>query len=294
VKKFDHLSPNSVGEAVSLLANHRGTSRVLAGGTDLINLMSNGEISPEVLVSLKSIKEYRDVKRQNGMLSIGAFCTLRSVAASPLIKSKYKIMRNAIQQMGSVQIRNRGTIGGNLCNASPAADTAAPLMVLDANMIIEGPQGRRKESIKDFFTGPGQTILAIDEILTEITLPEPKDKGDGIYLKLGKRKAMEIAIVGVAVYLVLDSAGKKFNDIRIAISSAVPKPLRVSRAESILKNRIPDKRLIDKTALAVSSASDPITDFRASKEYRREMVCVLTARAITEVINRLKRQQLQA
>ena len=290
MKEFDYACPTSAEEAVSVLTENRGNAKVLAGGTDLLNLMSRGQISPELLVSLKDVSELREIKKHNGNLNIGAFCSLRDVATSEFIMDKYKILSDAIQQMGSVQIRSRATIGGNICNASPAADTAAPLMVLDAETIIRGPQGERRKSIMDFFTGPGETILGNDEILTRITLPEIKGKGGGLYLKLGRRKAVDLAIVGIAVYIILEPSDEKISDIRIAISSVAPRPLRVFDAEPILKGEAPEIEAIEKTALIASQASDPITDVRASKEYRKEMVRVLTIRAIEELISRLKRE----
>ncbi len=237
---------------------------------------------------MRNISEFRDAKMQDGFLSIGAFSTLHNVARSEIIKSKYQILCGAIEQMGSFQIRNRGTIGGNICNASPAADTVAPLMVLDAEAIIQGPHGKQRKSITDFFKGPGETILADDEILTNIMLPEIKGNSNGLYIKLGRRKASEIAIVGVAVYINLDPSNEHISDIRIAISSVAPKPLRVFDAESILKGRVIDSQLVEKTASVVSQASDPITDVRASREYRKEMVRILTIRAITDIVSGLK------
>jgi len=288
VKAFDHVCPTSVDEAVSILTLHRGETKVLAGGTDLLNLMRDGKISPKLIVSMKNIREFRDITGHDGGVSIGAFCTLEDIAKSERIRDRYPILSDAIQQMGSFQVRSRGTIGGNICNASPAADTAAPLMVLGAEAIIQGARGERRKPIVDFFAGPGETILQADEILTTITLPKIEGNGAGLYLKLGRRNAMEIAIVGVAVYVVLEPFNNKISDIRIAISSAAPKPLRLYEAESILKGRSPEKQLIEEAALIVRQTSDPITDVRASKEYRKEMLRVLTIRAILDTLSGLK------
>lgn len=288
MKEFDYVCPVSIEEAVSILASYRGKAKILAGGTDLLNFMREGKISPKLIVSMKNISEFRDVKMQDGVLSVGAFSTLHNVVRSEFIKNKYHILCDALQQIGSFQVRNRGTIGGNICNASPAADTVAPLMVLDAEAIIQGPHGKRRKSITDFFEGPGETILADDEILTNIMLPKIKGNSNGLYIKLGRRKASEIAIVGVAVYINLDPSNEHISDIRIAISSVAPKPLRVFDAESILKGRVIDSQLVEKTASVVSQASDPITDVRASREYRKEMVRILTIRAITDIVSGLK------
>lgn len=290
MKEFDYVRPNSMEKAVSILTSRKGEAKVLAGGTDLLNLIAKGQISPKLVVSLKNIPECRDIKKKNGSVSIGAFCTLRNVANSEFLGDKYQILRDAVQQIGSGQIRNRATIGGNICNASPAADTAAPLMVLDAETIIQGPKGMRRESIMDFFVGPNETILASDEILTTITLPEIQGRGEGLYLKLGRRKALDLAVVGVAVYIVQEPSSEKISHIRMAISSAAPKPLRMFEAESILEGRLSEKHVIEKAASVASVASDPITDVRASKEYRKELVRVLTIRAITSILFQLKRE----
>lgn len=290
MKEFEYISPNSVEEAVSILASHGEKAKVLAGGTDLLNLISAGKIFPKLIVSLRNIQQFREIKKQDGSVSVGAFCTLRDVAKSEVIRDEYQILHDAVQQIGSVQIRSRGTIGGNICNASPAADTAAPLIVLGAEAIIQGPRGERRKPIVDFFTEPGRTILDPDEILTTIRLPEMKGKGDGLYIKLGRRRTIDLAIVGVAVYMVLRPSNGEIDDIRIAISSAAPKPLRIFDAESILKGKAPKKSLIEKAALMVGQASDPITDVRASKEYRKEMVKVLTMRAIEDLTARLNNE----
>jgi len=269
------------------LAGEKGEAKVLAGGTDLINMMKTKTIAPKTIVSMKNMAEHRGIDKQNGEIRIGAFCTLRDIAESELLDNTFQLLSRAAGQIGSLQIRSRGTIGGNICNASPAADTTAPLLVLDGKAEIQGSGGLRLVPIKDFFMGPGETILSYDEILTRIILPEPEVKGAGVYIKLGRRRAMDLATVGVAVYLSVESSNKIISDIRLAISSAAPRPFRVFDAESILKGQPPEKQLIEKSASMASEASDPITDVRASKEYRKEMVRVLTMRAIENTLSNL-------
>lgn len=287
MKLFHYVCPDSVEEAVSILASEKGKAKLLAGGTDLVHMMKANKVAPKIIISTKNITEYRGVEKQNGGVSIGALCTLRDVAQSELIRNEYEFLSSAAGQIGSFQIRCRGTIGGNICNASPAADTAAPLLVLGAETQIQGPGGVRTVPIKDFFLGPGETALSGDEILTRIILPEPEAKSASLYIKLGRRRAMDLATVGVAVYLTLGPSYEKIKDIRIAISSAAPKPLRVFEAESILRGQAPERELIERSASVSSEASSPITDVRASKEYRKEMVKVLTIRALENAISGL-------
>jgi CO/xanthine dehydrogenase FAD-binding subunit len=185
--------------------------------------------------------------------------------------------------MGSFQIRCRATIGGNVCNASPAADTAAPLLALDARVVLQDPDKEREIEIKDFFVGPGRTVLKNDEIVKAIWFPERNESVKGVYAKLGRRKAMEISIVGVAVQAMFDT-GKKVKDIKIGLSSVAPTPIRASIAESILVGSRPDDKLIERAAEMAGEASHPITDLRASKEHRKEMVKVLTRRALADVL----------
>jgi carbon-monoxide dehydrogenase medium subunit len=287
VKIFSYECPNSIEEAISILAGEKGEAKVLAGGTDLINMMKTKTIAPKTIVSMKNLTEHRGIDKQNGEIRIGAFCTLRDIAESELLDNTFQLLSRAAGQIGSLQIRSRGTIGGNICNASPAADTSAPLLVLDAKAEVQGSGGLRLVPLKDFFRGPGETALAYDEILTGIILPKPRGKGSGLYIKLGRRRAMDLATVGVAVYLTVESSNEIISDIRIAISSAAPRPFRAFDAESILKGQSPEKQLIEKAASMVSEASNPITDVRASKEYRKETVRVLTSRAIENTLSDL-------
>ncbi|MGA2463499.1 MAG: xanthine dehydrogenase family protein subunit M [Thermodesulfobacteriota bacterium] len=282
MKGFDYVSPSSVEEATALLSRNKGDARALAGGTDLLIGIMAGTISPKLLVSLKDIPELRRIEKKKGGIQIGATCTIFEIENSPLIKGKYDILSQACGLIGSFQIRCRATIGGNFCNASPAADTAAPLLALGARTVLQGPEKEREIEGKDFFVGPGQTVLKEDEIIKAIWFPE-EERGKGVYVKLGRRKAMEISIVGVAVYAIFDT-GKKIKDVKIGLSSVAPTPIRALRAESLLIGLKPDNKLIERAAEITSEASDPITDIRASKEYRKEMVKVLTRRALADVL----------
>lgn len=283
MKTFDYISPSSLKEAIALLSSHMGEAKVLGGGTDLLIQIMEGTSSPKLLVSLKDISELRGIEKKEGGIRIGATCTLFEIEHSPLIKGRYDILSQACGSIGSFQIRCRATIGGNFCNASPASDTAAPLLTLDAKVAVQGPERGREIEGKDFFVGPGKTELKKDEIVKAIWFPEREENGKGVYAKLGRRKAMEIGIVGVAVYAIFD-IGKKIKDVKIGLSSVAPTPIRASRAEAMIIGLKPDNKLIERAAEITSETAEPITDFRASKEYRREMVKVLTRRALSDVL----------
>jgi carbon-monoxide dehydrogenase medium subunit len=183
--------------------------------------------------------------------------------------------------MASPQVRHRGTIAGNICNAVPSADTAPALLVLDATLKLVSKKGERIVKIADFFKGPSETVLKPDELLVEIQIPDLPEGSVGKYLKLSPRRAMDLAIVGVAVLIVPDSG--KFGDIRIALGAVSPIPVRANAAEALLRGQKPDTGLIERVAAAAAASCRPISDHRASAEYRTDMVKVLTKRAIIEL-----------
>ena len=284
MRHFDYACPSSLDEAIALLSGNRKTAKVLGGGTDLLVDLKTGKHSPSILVSLRKVPGLRGIEKDQNGIRIGACCSLFEVEHSPLVQEKYGVLSQACSEVGSLQIRCRGTIGGNLCHASPAADTAAPLLVLHAQLVLRGSKGERKVEIKDFFAGPGQTVLKEDEILTEIRIPEIEQANKGVYLKLGRRKAMEIAIAGVAVLATRDRLSEKIENVWIGLSSVAPTPIRAYEAESILKGSSVDEKSIEKTATLASECSNPITDVRGSKDYRKEMIKVLTRRALREIL----------
>lgn len=287
MENFKYLAPSSLSEAISILAKEKGRAKILAGGTDLLPSMIDRKVRVDTLVSLKRIQELRRIEEKKRTILIGATCTLREIEESSLVRNCIPILSYTIREMGSWQIRNRGTIGGNLCNASPAADTAAPLLVLGSEIVLQGPKGRRKIALSDFFIGPGETVLKGDEILTKISIPKPI-VGSGVYIKLGRRRAMEIAIAGVAVWLVQRASDRKTEEVRIALSSVGPTPFRAYEAELRLKGERMERRIIEKASEIACQISKPITDIRGTEEYRREMVKVLTKRAVLEAMDRAK------
>jgi carbon-monoxide dehydrogenase medium subunit len=225
--------------------------------------------------------------KKDSILRIGAMATLSEIVSNPLVIKNFGIIANAADEVASVQIRNRATIGGNICNASPAADTIPALLVLQSKLKLIGSTGHRIVPLENFFTGPRSTVLKADEILTEVVVPLPPARSTSVYLKHGVRKAMNIAIVGLAVLIVFDSSKKNiFEDIRIGLGSVAPTPIRALRAEKILSGKAPQNHIIEAAAIEAANETSPISDIRASAEYRREIVRVLTERAIKDLITK--------
>ncbi len=280
LKRFDYFTPSSLDEAISLLGKYKASSKLLAGGTDVLNSMRKRKISPSCLISLKDISELNHISFDAGerMLKIGPVTTLGEIVSSSLIQKDFRVIADAADMVGSVQVRNRGTIGGNICNASPAADTAPALLVLQSRVKIQGSAGERLVPLEKFFVGPGSTVLGEDELVTEIQVPLPPEGAGMVYFKQGIRKAMDIAIVGVAVLLVSDSG--RCEEVRIGLGSIAPTPIRAMQAERVLRGKALEDQGIESTAKTASDEACPISDIRASAEYRKEIVKVLTERAI--------------
>jgi carbon-monoxide dehydrogenase medium subunit len=281
--KFNYLAPATLDEALSLLAQYKSKARVIAGGTDLVPKLKRREVkAPEYVIDLKGIPGLDKIRQDIGGLTIGALVTIGVVESSPLIQQKFAILAQAAQSMASPQVRNRGTIAGNICNAVPSADSAPALLTLGARLKLISRKGERTINIEDFFTGPNRTALTDEEILLEIKIPDMPPKSKGVYLKLSPRRAMDLAIVGAAVVVVPEDGICK--DIRIALGAVAPTPLRTMKAETVLKGQKFNDNLIEKAAKTAAAEASPIDDHRASAEYRRDMIEVLVKRAIKQAI----------
>ncbi len=277
MKPFTHHSPATLTEALRLLAGHNGTARPLAGGTDLVLRMKAGLEQPQVVVNLKRIPDLRGIApTADGGVRIGALTTLRDVQRSALLQERYPAVVQAASLLASVQIRSFATVGGNLCNASPAADMPPPLLVYDAQVRLVSLTGERTLPLADFFTGPGQTVLRPGELLREIVLPPPR--GPATYLKLTPRAYMDIAVVGVAACLAVRDG--VCEHVRIALGAVAPTPLRAVQAEAVLQGQPVTPTRIAQAAETAAGECSPIDDVRGSAWYRRRMVQVLTRRAL--------------
>jgi carbon-monoxide dehydrogenase medium subunit len=251
--------------------------------------MKRREHTPKYLVDLKGIADlnFIDYDPETG-LRIGATATLNEVRESSIVNERCPVLVETVSQMASVQVRNAATISGNLCNAVPSADTAPPLIVLGASLKLVGPEGERTVSVEDFFRGPGETVLDPLMLVTEIQIPPACPGYAGTYIKHTLRGEMDLAIVGVAAYLTLNSKKDICEDIRIAMGAVAPVPMRAKKAEEVLKGKRLSDDLIESAARIASEESRPIDDIRSSAEYRKEMVSLLTRKSIKQSLNRAK------
>lgn len=287
MREFEYAQPATLDEAVALLRDLGPRAKLLAGGTDLILLMQAGVLSPDYLIDVRQIPELTVLDYDDAAgLTLGAAVTLRRIETSPLLRAKYPHLASSAGEIGSVQVRNLGTAGGNVCNATPSADTAPALITLGARAHIVGPRGERTVPLEEFFTGPRRTVLAPDELLVDLRVPPPAPRSSGAYVKLANRPAMDVAFVGVAATIELAPGGGAIQSAKIALGAVAPTPIRAPKAEELLRGRQPDPELLEAAGRAAAEASRPISDVRASAEYRREMVAVLTRRAVREAWER--------
>jgi carbon-monoxide dehydrogenase medium subunit len=280
MRRFEYFEPATLAEASALLARYGGRAQPLAGGTDLLVELKEQLRRADCVVNIKKIPGLGALSfdPQAG-LRIGALVTAREIEVSSTTIKHYPSLVQAVRELGSIQVRNRATIIGNVCRASPSADTLPPLIADGAVVSIHGGQGTRSVPLEDFFTGPGKTVLKSDELVTEIAVPAPAPRTGKIYIKHGRRKAMELATVGVAVTLTLE------DEIRIVLGAVAPTPIRAKKAEVLLSGRKIDAALIERAAQSALEESRPISNVRANAAYRREMVGVLTRRALQRALD---------
>jgi len=279
LKPFEYREPKTLGEAIEILAGEGPRAAVLAGGTDLLVRMKQGVVAPLLLVNLKRIAGLDRIERSAGGLGIGALTPIAAVERSEPLKRSHPVLTQAAGFLGSPSIRQLATLGGNVGRASPAADMVPALVVLKASVTAEGAAGRREIPLDTFFTGPGQNVLAPAEVITAIVLPDPAPASGAAYVRLGRREGMDCALVGVAASLVLDGAGA-IAEARVAMASCGPVPLRAKSAEALLREGPLDEERLRAAARATAGDSLPISDMRACADYRKEMVEVLTFRAL--------------
>ena len=276
---FDYLRPQTVQELTELLDKYKGESKILAGGTDLLVLMRDKVLRPKYVIDIKGIEELHKISQDNGYLRIGATVTLNELLKSDVVNERFKILCDAARAVADSIIRNRATLVGNICNASPAADTAPSLLVLGASVEVCGPSGERIIPINEFFTGVKKTALADEEFVEAVRIPIPPTGTKGVYFKHGRTRGEDLSIVGVAV--LSSDSGRK---VRIALSSVFKTPLYIPEAEEIFKKSWNLDEKIEQAVKLIKEKIAPITDVRASAEYRTHMAEVLTRRALREIL----------
>ncbi len=277
MKEVLFFAPTKMEEALKLLAEYGEKATILAGGTDLLPKMNTYELKPDVLLYIGSLG-LDCLRLERGDLVISAATRTAQLAADATVAEKAGALAEAARRTGCAATRNAGTIGGNLANASPAADLATPLLILDAKLLLANAREKRMIDVKDFFLGPGKTILGRDEIILEILLPS--SRGKTVFLKLGRRKAMTLSVVNVAVRLAL--VGRTCQEARIALGSMAPTPIRCRKAEEILLGKALDEKLITDCAEEAVAESHPIDDQRATAWYRKKAATALVSRALTQ------------
>jgi carbon-monoxide dehydrogenase medium subunit len=282
----DYLAPQTLSEALEAIEQQTDGVQIIAGGTDLIPRMRARMVAPSLLVDLRLLG-LDGIEIVEEEIRIGTRTTHTDILESELLAEQCPALVEATKDIAGPPVRNRGTIGGNLVNASPAADLAPPLLIHDAKVILVKANVEREVPLAEFFTGPGQTVLAKDEILTEIRMALIPQNTASKFIKLGKRKAMAIAVVSAAARLTLDEAGK-IAQARIALGSVAPIPLRAIKAEGVLTGQVPSETLFAEAGQVASSEANPISDLRASGEYRKKMVAVLTRRALMSAWQKLE------
>ena len=281
MKRFEVVRPNALEEAIRFLREHGGTAKLLAGGTDLIVRMKERSVTPQYVVDLKRIPGLEGISYDEEVgLRIGALTTIRAVERSGWIGRRFPNLTEGAGIIGSVQVRNRATIGGNLCNAAPCADTAPPLLCLNARLKIAGPEGERTVPLDEFFVGPGQTVLSEDEILMEIRVPIPPLRTGGAYTRHTIRRAMDIAVVGAGATVTLGPGDGVCDEARIVLGSVAPIPLRVRKAEEFLVGRRLTDEVLRQAGEIAAEEARPIDDVRGSAWFRTEIVKVLVRRMV--------------
>lgn len=283
--RFEYTEPKTIRDACTLFSQHDAKARIIAGGTDLIPKMKRREIVPELLIGLGGIPGMETI-RDSGAdgLTIGPLATLSSIENSPIVRGRFEVLYQAVHGMASTQVRNLGTVAGNLCNAAPSADTAPALMVLGATLKLVSLQGERMAPVEQFFAGPSATILKPGEILVEIQIPETSPNSAGVYIKHTIRRAMDLAIVGVAVAITLQDG--ICQSASIALGAVAPTPIRAVNAEALLKGKGREQSVFKNAGREAARECRPIDDVRSTAEYRLDMVEVLTRRALEQAWDR--------
>lgn len=277
---FDFYQPTTLAEASRLLKDNGPGGRFLAGGTDLVIAMKEKGLLPKYIVDLKRVPGLTGIRENSdGSIAIGALTTMYAIETSPVIKKKYPFLAQSAAEVGSIQIRNRATIGGNMANATPSADVAPSLIALNATAKIASAAGERTVSMEEFFRGPGQNVMSTDEILTAITIPKTGPQMVGEYIKFSPRDMMDLAYIGVAVTYNFAS-DKKCSGVRIVLGAVAPTPLRAKNSEALLEGQVLSEELAAKVGDEAARESKPISDVRSSADYRRAMVGVMTKRAL--------------
>jgi len=288
IRDFEYFTPKTLEKALSLVDKYQDIGKVIAGGQSLLILMRQGLVAPEYLIDIKGVSELNYIRSDAKKgLRIGALTTHRAIEKSPMLQNGFSVLAEMERRLASIQTRNWGTIGGNICHADPAGDPSPVLVALNATLKMASLRRERTMAVEDFPLDYFETALEPGELLTEIQVPAPSPHTGTAYTKFNVIES-DMATVGVAVSITLDSANGTCNDVRIALGASAPTPMRAKQAEEVLRGkRITDNRLKEAGEVA-SAEAQPISDIHASAEYRRELVKVLVRRVGKEALARAK------
>jgi CO/xanthine dehydrogenase FAD-binding subunit len=310
MKAFEYFRPKTLEEGLTLFAKYGEKAKWIAGGTDVIVMIKQKTMTPDILISLRGIPGLDEIKF-NGSLNIGAMVTHRTIEKSEIIRKNFSALTDAADYLGSIQIRNVATIGGNICTAAPSADTATPLLVLGTQVKIKGPKEGRILPIEEFFKGPGETVLKPGELVQELLIPKLLPNTGSAYYKLQRRLALDLPILGVSVLLSLDKNKVTCSDmlctaspissilhemeedkiickeVRIALGVVAPTPLRALKAEALLRGKKLSDELLEEVAETAAKEAQPRDTIRGEAWYRRDMIKVLVKRMAMKSIERV-------
>lgn len=289
MKAYEYYKPQTIEEAIGLMGELED-AQFIAGGTDVLVLLKQKKIAPKNLISLRNIKDLTGIEENDSGLWIGGGTTHSDIVKNTFIRQRYSALHDAVSHLGSRQIRNVATIGGNICNAAPSADTACPLLVLDAKVIINASSVEREIDIDAFFLGPNKTTLEKNELVKGFQMPVFGDNTGSAYIKHTRRQAMDLPILGIAARVTIkkEDDNLRCEDARIAMGVVAPKPIRAKKAEEALKGRIISEALLAEAGEIAASEATPRDSIRGEAWYRKEMVKVLTKRAIIKAMERIK------
>ena len=289
---FEYCAPAKLQEAVDLLARLKGSARMFAGGTDLLVLMRAGRKKPALLIDAKKIPELSDLQVDDKGLTIGASVSCMSIYENTRIAEAYPALADSTRLIGGVQIQGRASIGGNLCNAAPSADTIPTLIAYSAVAHVESRRGGREIPVEEFCVAPGQTVLEEDEILVSIHITAPAANSGTRFLRFIPRNEMDIAVANVAAFVELDETRQNFRSARIAIGAVAPTPLYVAAAGAALARKPVNQESISNAARIARDAARPIEDMRGTVEHRLQLVEALTKRALSDAVKRARGESI--
>jgi carbon-monoxide dehydrogenase medium subunit len=288
--KFEFIEPETFEEVYQIVEKNRGDAVLIAGGTDLLVNMKKKTIKPKILVSLEKINSLKQINYSDPEgLTLGSMVTINELSGNPLIRQKFLLLSIAAAKIGSLQVRNRATVGGNICTARPAGDTIGPLLAYGAKVQLVKGKENRWETLEKFITGPGKTTKKEGEVLAAIIIKPFADNTGVSYIKYGVRKAMEIAMVSITTSLTFD--GNKCQAASIVLGAVGPTFIRSIDAEESLRSSEVTLSVAEKAAELAAACCTPITDVRASAEYRRELARILTKRGIMEALSQYQNSQ---